>query len=112
MNTLFFTIALLVLQPAHAGVQQTGKPWWQSTGQSVSSTSSRAGSSSSRGAAATAGAQCTRNASFLNGFTSDQLFCGRTAYTFPGLINGDCPVTACMLRYKSARPSPFGSLDF
>lgn len=53
-----------------------------------------------------------KQASFLAGLTSQHMTCGKKGSTFPVLIRGDKPITACMLKYRPGRTSPFGSLDF
>ena len=53
----------------------------------------------------------TRSASFLDMFPPDQMTCGRRGWRFPGLIRGDVPVTACILRFRNNEgASPFGRL--
>lgn len=36
--------------------------------------------------------------------------CGGTGWVFPGLVGGECPVTACMLSVERTEDSPFGPL--
>ena len=38
-------------------------------------------------------------------FGNDQMTCGSTGWTFPGLIWGECPMTACILK---TQPGSFG----
>jgi hypothetical protein len=51
-----------------------------------------------------------RSPTFLDMFAPSQLQCGRKGWTFPVLLNGHKPITACMLRAKQAANSPFGPL--
>ncbi len=43
-------------------------------------------------------------------FDQGQMACGNPGWTFPGLIWGDCPITACMLRMQ--QPAFGGPWDF
>lgn len=36
--------------------------------------------------------------------------CGGTGWVFPGLVGGECPVTACMLNVDRTEDDPFGPL--
>ena len=48
---------------------------------------------------------------FLEMFPEDQMTCGRRGWRFPGLIRGDQPISACILKYRgNAGSSPFGPL--
>lgn len=48
---------------------------------------------------------------FLEMFPPEQRTCGRIGWRFPGLIRGDQPITACMLKFRGNRgSSPFGPL--
>lgn len=48
---------------------------------------------------------------FLEMFSEDQMTCGRRGWRFPGLIRGDQPISACMLKFRgNAGSSPFGPL--
>ena len=48
---------------------------------------------------------------FLEIFPEDQMTCGKVGWRFPGLIRGDQPITACILKYRNnAGRSPFGPL--
>jgi len=40
--------------------------------------------------------------SVLRLFRPEQLFCGDDGFVLPGLMDGDCPVTACILRAGSS----------
>ena len=57
-------------------------------------------------------AQAQKNPSFLQGMTSEHMTCGKRGFTFPGLVGGSRPVSACILKYTTRRTSGFGSLDF
>ena len=67
---------------------------------------------SSKAPTARTRAKCPKNRSLLGSFSSDQLTCGKTGWIFPGLINGDCPITACVVKTRSTNGGTFGSLDF
>ncbi len=54
---------------------------------------------------------CRNNASFLAIFDDDQKSLGRTGWTFPVLVNGDCPITAAMLKGPSHPGSLGGPLN-
>lgn len=52
-----------------------------------------------------------RTATFLDMFPREHMTCGRRGWTFPGLIGGHVPLTACILKYRDNRgSSPFGPL--
>lgn len=53
-----------------------------------------------------------RAATLLDIFPLGEMTCGRRGWTFPGLINGHVPVTACVLKFgnRNRFVSPFGSL--
>ena len=44
------------------------------------------------------GGTCRRDRSLLAIFSEDLLFCGNEGWTFPGLIDGDCPISFCILK--------------
>lgn len=49
--------------------------------------------------------------SFLTGIDSSRITCGKRGFTFPVLIGGRFPISACMLKYKNGMTN-FGSIDF
>jgi hypothetical protein len=52
-----------------------------------------------------------KTATFLEMFPRDQMDCGKRGWTFPGLIGGHIPLTACILKFRNnAGSSPFGPL--
>lgn len=56
-------------------------------------------------------AASARTATFLETFPREQMTCGKRGWTFPGLIGGRTPLTACILRYRNnTGKSPFGPL--
>lgn len=55
---------------------------------------------------------CPRNRSLLGIFGDADIQTGRNGFTFPGLINGDCPISAGILKVRESGNSPFGSLNF
>lgn len=53
---------------------------------------------------------CQNKALLSQLFPPSAMTCGSPGWTFPGLIWGDCPITACILK---TRPNTFGgSMDF
>ncbi|TSC78615.1 MAG: hypothetical protein G01um101425_1017 [Candidatus Peregrinibacteria bacterium Gr01-1014_25] len=86
---------------------------------STSSSSSSSRSSSSRssrttgtgGTFAFSGEHCPRNRSLIGAvFTDAEATCGTDGWTFPVLMNGDCPISACVLKVQDSET--FGSMDF
>lgn len=52
-----------------------------------------------------------RHATFLDLFPREQQTCGRSEWTFPGLLLGQRPVVPCILNYRGNKgSSPFGEL--
>jgi hypothetical protein len=56
--------------------------------------------------------KCPRERSLLAAFDQSVLTCGSSSWVFPGLINGDCPIRACVFKFKTNSSSPFGGMDF
>jgi hypothetical protein len=56
------------------------------------------------------GDRCKRGRSLLALFSPDALVCGE-GWTFPGLIDGDCPIAVCTLKARDRGASPFGSTN-
>lgn len=55
---------------------------------------------------------CPRNRSLMGAlFGDDDLTASRPGWTFPGLINGDCPLGIGVMKVNT-EGSPFGSMDF
>ncbi len=67
---------------------------------------------SSKPAVTSTRGKCPKNRSLLGSLSSENLTCGKTGWIFPGLINGDCPITACVVKTRSTNGGTFGSLDF
>lgn len=59
----------------------------------------------------TSNSRCPRSRSFLNLFGEDELTKGSQGWTFPVLLNGDCPVTAAILKYGDNQGGFGGSLS-
>ncbi len=59
------------------------------------------------------GMNCPESRSFLNIFDG-AVTCGNDGLTIPIVISGDCPITACILRYRNTTSSPGfgGPIDF
>ncbi len=59
------------------------------------------------------GMSCPESRSFLNIF-GGAVTCGNDGQTIPIVISGDCPITACILKYRSSTSSPgfAGPIDF
>lgn len=70
------------------------------------------GGSGSGGSVIGSRERCPRNRSIVGSvFADDEMTLGQTGWTFPVLINGDCPLTAAVLKIND-EGSPFGSTNF
>jgi hypothetical protein len=57
--------------------------------------------------------RCGRESRSLLGIFGGAVTCGNDGIPTPGLINGDCPITACILRFGGNQTPVFGGpLDF
>ncbi len=75
------------------------------------SRSSRASVSRTR-TVRTSSRSCPRSRSLLGIFGDPALTTGTSGFTVPGLINGECPLSAGILKVRESGNSPFGSMDF
>lgn len=92
-------------KPVYLGTEDD---WWWYDGANGGGATAAAGGS---GSLVFSRQHCPRSRSLLAIVDDSALTTGEIGWVFPGLINGDCPISASILRV-SDDGSPFGSMEF